>query len=178
MRWRYAVIEFTGSVDVYSDSDWAADERTRKSMSGGLLLYEGCAIKTWAKLQGMIAPSSAEAEYIAMMKGVQEALALRTMLLEMGLECNITVHTDSSAAKASMEKPGLMHMKHMQLRELFLKKIVQQGLVTIKKLHTSVNPADCLTKAVTKSTLDRFWQQTVGSFERAFEKNVDIMLPG
>ena len=48
----------------------------------------------------------------------------------------ITVYTDSSAAKASAEKPGLMHMKHMQLRELFLKQVVQHGLVVIEKVNT------------------------------------------
>ncbi len=29
-----------------------------------------------------------------------------------------------------------MHMRHMQLRELFLKQIVQQGMVIITKLGT------------------------------------------
>ena len=50
----------------------------------------------------MAALSSAEAEYLAMIKGAQEALALRTMLLEMGIETHIFAHTDSSAAKASV----------------------------------------------------------------------------
>ncbi len=59
-----------------------------------------------------------------MIKGVQEAMALQTLLGELGLKVTITVYTDSSAAKASAEKPGLMHMKHMQLRELFLKQVV------------------------------------------------------
>ena len=59
----------------------------------------------------MAALSSAEAKYLAMVKGVHEALALRTALLELGVETYITIYTDSAAAKASAEKPGLMHMK-------------------------------------------------------------------
>ena len=81
-------------------------------------------------------------------KGVQEAMALQTLFGELGLKVTITVYTDSSAAKASAEKPGLMHMKHMQLRELFLKQVVQQGLVVIEKMNTLWNPADMLTKPV------------------------------
>ncbi len=54
-----------------------------------------------------------EAEYLAMTTGVCEALALRTILLELGIETHITIYTDSSSAKASAEKPGLMHMKHI-----------------------------------------------------------------
>ena len=88
----------------------------------------------------MLALSSAEAEYMAMIKGVHEALALRIILLEMNIESIIEIFTDSSAAKCSAEKPGLMHMRHMQLRELFLKQIVQQGMVIITKLGKQENP--------------------------------------
>ena len=70
------------------------------------------------------------------------------------------VHTDGSAAKASAEKPGLMHMKHMQLRELFLKQIVQQGLIEVKKIGTKNNPADMFTKAVNKKVMDKFWENS------------------
>ena len=106
-----------------------------------------------------------------MTKGVQEALALRTMLLEMGIDATIQVFTDSSAAKASAEKPGLMHIRHMQLKELFLKKIVQQGLIEIGKINTLYNPADMFTKAVHKKVLEKFWNLLGDQWERDFEVN-------
>ena len=91
-------------------------------------------IKTWAKLQSILALSSAETEYLAMIKGVQEALALRTALMELGITASIALYTDSAAAKGSAEKPGLMHMKHMQLRELFFKQVVvQEGPVVMRR---------------------------------------------
>ena len=105
-------------------------------------------IRTWSTLQKVNALSSAEAEYLSMIKGVQEAMALQTLLRELGHEVTITVYTDSSAAKASAEKPGLMHMKHVQLRELFLKQVVQQGIVVVEKVNTLRNPVDMLTKPV------------------------------
>ena len=67
--------EFTGKIDVYTDSDWSGEPKTRRSTSGGVLCFENFVIKTWSKLQSMVALSSAEAEYMAMIKGVQEALA-------------------------------------------------------------------------------------------------------
>ena len=115
--------KLTGEINVHTDSDWGGDQVTRRSTSGGLLMFEKCLIKSWAKLQGMVSLSSAEAEYLAMMKGVREALALRTMLLEMGIKTEVTIFVDSSAAKASMEKPGLMHMKHMQIRFLWIQQL-------------------------------------------------------
>jgi hypothetical protein len=109
---------------------------------------------------------------MAMIKGVHEALALRTTLLEMDIESTIEIFTDSSAAKCSAEKPGLMHMRHMQLRELFLKQIVQQGMVIITKLGTEENPADMLTKAVNRRVLEKFWLLMKDQLQRDFEREV------
>ena len=175
LRWVYAVKIFTGHIEVYTDSDWGGDQKTRRSTSGGILCFEGCIIRTWAKLQTMVALSSAEAEYLAMTKGVHEALALRTALLELGVETYITIYTDSTAAKASAEKPGLMHMKHMQLRELFLKQIVQQGLVTLAKVRSEENPADLLTKAVNKKIVEHFWRELPSCWERDFDFEVNLI---
>ena len=124
-----------------------------------------------SKLQSLVALSSAEAEYMVMIKGVHEALASRTILLELDIETHITLYTDSAAAKGSVEKPGLMHMKHMQLRELFLKQVVQQGIVTVEKIATENNPADILTKAADKTIVERFWQNLPHRWERVFEVN-------
>ncbi len=99
-------------------------------------------------------------------------MALQTLLQELGLKATITVHTDSSAAKASAEKPGLMHMKHMQLRELFLKQVVQEGFVVIEKVNTLANPADMLTKPVTGLVIQKFWRILSNCWTREFEVNV------
>ncbi len=58
-------------------------------------------------------------------------------------------------SKGKRGKPGLMHMKRMQLREIVSKQIVQ-GLVTLKKIPTEVNPADMFTKVVNKQIIEQF----------------------
>ena len=122
--------EPSNKIEIYTDSDWAGDIPSRRSTSGGILCYGGCVIRTWSTLQKVNALSSAEAEYLSMIKGVQEVMALQTLLGELGLKVTITVYTDSSAAKASAEKPELLHMKHVQL--------VQEDFVVIEKLNTMV----------------------------------------
>ena len=87
------------------------------------------------------------------------------------METTIQIFTDSSAAKSRAEKPGLMHMRHMQLRELFLKQIVQLGLVRILKIPTQVNPADMLTKPVHRKVIEKFWKLMENQMERDFEVN-------
>jgi hypothetical protein len=63
-------------------------------------------------------------------------------------------------------------MKHMQLRELFLKQIVQQGLVTLAKVRSEENPADLFTKAVNKKIVEHFWRELPYCWERDFEVNL------
>ena len=105
-RFRFNTTEVNNKIEVYTDSDWAGDIPSRRSTSGGILCYEGCVIKTWSTLQKLNALSSVDAEYLAMIKGVHEALALRTALLELGVETYIKIYTDSAAAKAMQRNPG------------------------------------------------------------------------
>ena len=99
-----------------------------------------------AKLQPVIALSSAEAEYYGMVSGVQRALAIQSLLEEFNIPTKVIVRTDSMAAKQSVEKVGLLHVKHMAMRMLFLKDLQRAGVIVIEKIAGSMNPADMFTK--------------------------------
>ena len=66
-------------LNVYSDSDWAGCERTRKSTQGGVVLYGNHCIRSYSSTQATIALSSAEAEYYALVKAGSIALGMRAM---------------------------------------------------------------------------------------------------
>ena len=65
-------------------------------------------IKAWSSTQPIIAMSSGEAEYYAMVKGASAAMGLQAMAKEMGYSLNIMLCVDSSAAIgiASRREPG------------------------------------------------------------------------
>ena len=63
-----------GVVDVWTDTDYAGCQDTRKSTSGGVIIREGHIIKSWAATEGIIALSSGEAEFYSMVKGGSVAL--------------------------------------------------------------------------------------------------------
>ena len=48
---------------VWVDSDWAGCQRTRKSTSGGIVMFGSHTVKSWSTTQQVIALSSGEAEY-------------------------------------------------------------------------------------------------------------------
>ena len=66
----------------------------------------------------------------------------------------LQVHTDSTAAKSITTRyGGGRNSKHIQLRYLYVQDLVQDGLLTVKKVCTTQNPAGCFTTHVDSTTL-------------------------
>ena len=65
----------------------------------------------------------------------------------------ISVHTDSSAAKSFVGRRGLGKMKHLEIRDLWLQKEVNDGKVRVHKVLGTENPADLMTKILTKKEI-------------------------
>ena len=137
-------------VDVYADSDWAGDKKSRKSTSGGIVVWGGGMIKSWSKSQSVIATSSGEAELYALTKGVAEGLGIKSLLADLGFDVKLRVWTDSSAAKSITARTGMGKMRHVETQYFWVQRVVSLGLVKICKIPGESNPADILTKPKSK----------------------------
>ncbi len=153
MEWRFELEAAPTQITVSCDADWAGDQRTRRSTNGGVVEVGKTTIITYARTQGSVALSSAEAEYVAGVMGIQEGFALRSLLQELGYTAAGTVTTDASAAIAACAKRGLLRFKHLAIKWLFVKELVDRGEVLMRKVPTKFNKADFLTKPVTAVTL-------------------------
>ena len=148
------------SLDVvaYVDSDWAGCVQTRKSTSGVSVFFNGCLIASQSRTQQTIATSSGEAELYSIGLGTSECLFLKPLLIEMNItsRVNIRVFTDSSAGKSMSTRFGASKKtRHVELRFLFMQELVQQGILQVKKVAGTSNPADVLTKYVSREVLQR-----------------------
>jgi hypothetical protein len=147
------------SLIVYTDSDWAGEHDSRKSMSGHLAFVAGGVISFRAALQKIQALSSAEAEYVAISDAAREIVYITNVLQEIGMlgqEGPIRLLTDSSAALAMAQRMGVNHRtKHIALRYHFIRSLVNDNVFTVDKVDTERNPADILTKATDKVTFLR-----------------------
>ena len=63
----------SSTLTVFTDSDWAGDRPTRKSVSSWVIMLDGFLISAGARTQSVIAQSSCEAEYIAATAATSEA---------------------------------------------------------------------------------------------------------
>ena len=130
---------------VYSDSDWAGCQKTRKSTSGGILMHGDHAISHWSSTQSTIALSVAEAELNALIKGAVEATGAKNLADSINLDRTIRIETDSNSAKGICQRQGSGKVKHLEARQLWLQERVQNKQVKIDKIPREINSADSLT---------------------------------
>jgi hypothetical protein len=83
----------------------------------------------------------------------------RSVLAELG-QCNMMIEmkTDSAAAKACVERHGAQRMKHIAIRFMFLKDLVKNKMVRLRKVASTNNIADMLTKPVSQQTQSICWR--------------------
>ena len=120
------------------------------------------AIRHWSSTQSVIALSSGEAEYYAIVKGGANALGVKGFLKDLGVECtaidvgtkhDVVIYTDSTAAKAMASRRGVGKVRHIEVAELWVQDRVGKGEMRIRKVKGTENPADALTKGVGKEEL-------------------------
>ena len=60
--------------------------KSRESSSGGVVLLGKSTIKTWSSNQSVIALSSGEAEYYALVKGASQGIGVQNIMNDFGVE--------------------------------------------------------------------------------------------
>ena len=138
--------EFKADVlDVYSDSDWAGCKATRKSTSGGMLVVDGCCLRSWSSTQATVATSSGEAVLSAPVKAAAEGLGFQAMACDLGLELRVELWVDSSPSR-SRQGTGVGKTKHVEVNFLWIQDVVRVSRVVVQRVAGDRNPADLLTK--------------------------------
>ena len=153
--WRFELQTMPRSLLGCVDTDWAGDQKDRRSTSGGVIEFGSSTTSTWSRSQKSVSLSSAESEYYGIVSGIVEARGQQSLLKELGVEVTLRIRTDSSAAKCFSSKPGLGKMKHIQMRHLFVKDLVKAGIVVLEKIKGTENSANLLTKPVTTMQLSQ-----------------------
>ena len=103
-------------------------------------------IKTWCNTQSVVALSSGEAEYYGLVRGGAQALGMRSILRDLGIECKIRLKTDATVAKSVASRKGCGKIRHIEVNQLWLQEKVNLGEIEIEKGRGEINRADALTK--------------------------------
>ena len=112
--------ELPTTLEAIVDRDWAGCQRTRQSTSGGLLRFEKHILRAWTSTQAIIALSSGEAEYYALLKGVSTAFGMRSLMNGMAVYPETLAKADISAATGVAGRRGLGKTRHIDVCYLWL----------------------------------------------------------
>jgi hypothetical protein len=147
------------------DSDWAGDTKHRKSVSGLILRLSGGTILYKTKYQDTIALSTTEAEFNAACEAGKSILYVRSILDEINLpqEQSTTLFIDNNGAlmMGNAQQPT-RRTRHIDLKKFALLDWIQHDLLIMKRISTSDNSSDGLTKQTARQLFYRHFDYILG----------------
>ena len=149
---------------MYADADWAGNKETRRSTTGYVALLTGIAISWVSKHQISVAQFSCEAEYIATLEAVKEAVWIGPFLEEFHQTriYPIPLYCDNKGAIALAKNPeNHQRTKHIDVRYHYIREKEEDGTIAIKYLPTEQMIADGFTKSL-PSTQQRSFAESLG----------------
>ncbi|GKD01282.1 retrotransposon protein, putative, ty1-copia subclass, partial [Tanacetum coccineum] len=142
-------------VTGFVDSDYAKDLDKGRSMTGYAFLGHGCVVSWKEMLQHMVALSTTKAEYMALAEAVKEAIWLRGLLEEFGVELNtVAVNCDNQGA-IHLSRNHVFHerTKHINVLYHFIREVLEAKTVKVLKVGTEHNVVDALMNVVPRLKL-------------------------
>ena len=100
-----------------------------------------------------ISLSSGEAEYAAIVKGACQGLGVQSMAADWGIQLNVRIRSDSSAAIGISNRLGLGPTRHLAVRHLWVQDKVKSKEIQLEKQDGKKNVADLGTKIQTGPTI-------------------------
>ncbi|GJR70298.1 retrovirus-related pol polyprotein from transposon TNT 1-94 [Tanacetum coccineum] len=137
-------------VTCFVDSDYAKDPNKGSSITAYAFLVQGCVVSWKATLQHVVALLTTEAEYMALTEAAKEAIWVRGLLEELGVELNsVAVNCDNQGA-IHLSQNHVFHKrtKHINVRYHLIIEVLEAKMVEVLKVGTEHNVADALTKVI------------------------------
>ncbi|KAJ4718340.1 Retrovirus-related Pol polyprotein from transposon TNT 1-94 [Melia azedarach] len=137
-------------VTGFSDSDYAGDVDSRRSMTGYVFTLGSSVVSCKATLQPTVTLSTTEAEYMALTEAAKEGIWLKGLVSDLGLHHDQAIVYCDSLSAICLAKDQVHHerTKHIDVRYHFLR---SEKRIKVNKVGTADNPADMFTKPVLHS---------------------------
>ena len=155
----YGIVFGNGGLKLhgYVDADYAGELDTRRSTTGYVFMLSAGAISWSSRLQTTVAVSTVEAEYMGAASAVKEALWLRKLARDIGLEAGqVEIRGDNQGAlKLLKHSMSTQRSKHIDVMHHFARERVLRGNVRFEYCSTEEMAADFLTKAVSPAKFNK-----------------------
>ena len=136
-------------VSGFSDSDYAKDPETRRSVSGYATFLNDAPVTAKSKMQDCVTLSATEAELVAATNCVQDMLYTKKVIESIGLQVELpmVLHVDNKGAKDLVNNWSVGgRTRHMDVRYHFLRELKEANIVRVQWVSTHDNCTDMFTK--------------------------------
>jgi hypothetical protein len=150
-------------VIAYADANHGTSLDDKRSISGVILQVFGGPVIWSSKVQAVTALSTCESEFRAMSTAAREALWL-TKIVELFKVKHVPfcIRGDNKGAIASVTNyMYTKNTKHIEIHLDFMRDYYRKGTIDFVHIDGKTNPADMLTKAVSKTQFETF-RQVIG----------------
>jgi hypothetical protein len=112
-------------------------------------------LETHSQTLNTLALSPAESEFDGIVKAATMGVGIKSLFGDLGLEIEMQVNTESSAARSISSRRGFGRVRHVEVRELRVQESVRRGELFLIKVRGEDNVADSLTKHFDRSKLEK-----------------------
>ena len=150
----------------FVDSSWANDPTTQRSWYGFCIMWAGCPFVFRSKLEPCVTVSSRDAEALGACFAIKAMLSVLIMMSELGFHnesphilqldstgANITpmeLHIDNQPLVSNAHTARLHRdNRHQALRLAWIREMVSNSLIDVRKIATKSNASDIFTKPLT-----------------------------
>ena len=136
-------------ISVFTDSDYAGDPVTRRSVSGYVIYVHNVPICWRSKAQRSVTLSSTEAEWVALSEAVKEVIFLIQLCNSMKIKIQLPVEVrvdNVGAIFMSKNVTTTSRTKHVDIRSKYVREYAEDGIIKIVFVKSEDNDSDIMTK--------------------------------
>ena len=91
---------------------------------------------------------------VAAVKATTEALGVAQLAFDWGMDLEVKVYIDSSAAIGVASRKGSGKMRRVRVGDLWIQELVEEEEIALLKVPGTKNPADAFTKHLPQKVMD------------------------